>query len=152
VKSAHEKPPCPPCPSAGNDSTGVCDSLSDRWGRRLRFIVSAGISYLLVIGVTAVLHEVGSTSTRVAYAGGLIVALVYNFLANRHFVFRSAQSKAAGQAVRFVITSMSFRIGEWLVFIAWSATVSTHYAILVTAVQVLSLVLKYAVFRRFIFR
>ena len=127
-------------------------SSSHRWGRRGRFIIGAGASYTLVIGITTGLHEISGVPPHFAYAAALGVALVFNFLFNRHLVFRSTHGEGKAQAIRFVITSCAFRLGEWIIFSVLIASLGTHYAVLATIIQAISLLLKYVVFRRFVFR
>ncbi|MCC5024335.1 MAG: GtrA family protein [Candidatus Synoicihabitans palmerolidicus] len=78
--------------------------------------------------------------------------MIFNFLLNRFFVFRAAESKAAHQLSRFVLTSVLFRLGEWCTFNLLSSFLPTHYTVLATLIQFASLLLKYVVFRRFICR
>lgn len=117
-----------------------------------RFILGAAASYGLVIGVTTGLHEIVELSARSAYAGALVVALVFNFWVNRRLVFRSTAARARDQALRFGTASCGFRLMEWLAFGLLHAITSTPYLLIATLVQIVSLTLKYVIFRRFVFR
>ena len=127
-------------------------SSSNRWGTRARFIIGAATSYTLVIGITAGLHEIANLAPHYAYAAALVVALIFNFLFNRHLVFRASKGDGKTQAARFVATSCAFRLGEWITFSVLIASLGTHYAVLATLVQAVSLLFKYVAFRRFVFR
>jgi putative flippase GtrA len=120
----------------------------------VRFGLGAAFSYTLVIGLTAALHEGTGLPPSTAYAIALGVALVVNFFVNRHLVFRATNSTQSSrhQAWRFAAASVSFRLGEWSLFWILETLTGTHYAVLATAVQIVSLGLKYVVFRRFVFR
>ncbi len=127
-------------------------SKQPSWSTAGRFLIGSGASYALVIGVTAGLHEIAKISTPTAYAIALVVALTFNFLVNRHLVFRKSTGNQRSQAFRFVLTSCTFRAGEWLAFALLANTTTTHYTVLATLVQAVSLLLKYVAFRRFVFR
>lgn len=131
--------------------SSVPSSPRDRLWRWARFGLGSACSYLLVIGVTVGLREGIGWSPRYAYLGALVTAWLFNFFFNRHVVFRSTGTQARRQALRFVLTSSGFRVLEWITFALLAAWSSAHYVLLVTAVQVASLLIKYVVFRRFVF-
>lgn len=122
------------------------------WSTAGRFLLGSSASYALVIGVTAGLHEIAGVAPPTAYAVALVVALIFNFLVNRHLVFRKGTGNQRTQAFRFVLTSCTFRAAEWLAFAFLANTTTTHYTVLATIVQAVSLLLKYVAFRRFVFR
>jgi putative flippase GtrA len=125
---------------------------SSRWAISGRFLAGSAASFLLVMGITMTLHEGLNLSAATAYAFALTAALGFNFFFNRHVVFQSTATNGGAQALRFVVTSCLFRLTEWATFGILAASVTVPYTVLATAVQLISLVLKYAVFRRFVFR
>jgi putative flippase GtrA len=125
---------------------------SRSWVKPSRFLIGSATSYVLVIGTTAVLHEGLHFPPSSAYAVGLVLAFGFNFFFNRHIVFESHESKGGPQALRFLATSGLFRFAEWLAFGLLSTWVTVHYVLVATTVQLMSLLLKYVVFRRFVFR
>ncbi len=124
---------------------------TERFLRWAKFGAGSACSYLLVIGVTVGLREGLGWQPRFAYLGALVAAWVFNFFYNRQVVFPRNGRSVPGQALRFILTSSAFRVLEWTAFNLLAMWSDTHYVLLVTAIQATSLLIKYVVFRRFVF-
>jgi putative flippase GtrA len=112
-------------------------------------VLSSGIS----IGTTALLHEVGSVSPRIAAAVGLALALLVNFVVLRYFVFKGGSPRPlARQLVMFLGSSGVFRALEYVGFLILSSWLKLHYMVAMLATLAVSFVLKFLFYEMWVFR
>lgn len=117
----------------------------------IRYLAGGGVSFAINFGLTVVLHQGFGVAPPVAYAVALTVSFIVNFLIARYFVFESS-SGMAGQVLRFVATALAARAGEYLAFVLMLTVLGVHYMVSIIVVSVISIVLKFFVYRSFVFR
>lgn len=121
--------------------------------RFARFLAFSALSFALVTGVTIGLVEVAHSRPAFAYAVALGLALSFNFIVNRHVVFAAGEKSAPGrQAVRFVAASVVFRLLEYAAFVLLVDALGMPYAAAAVGIPLVSLVGKYVVLDRIVFR
>ncbi|GLV21798.1 hypothetical protein TomMM35A_16540 [Sphingobium sp. TomMM35A] len=115
-----------------------------------RFLGAGAVSFALILLVMSLLIRLGSNPS-VAYAVALIISLIFNFLCNRFFVFAEKGRSLPKQAGVYLITSLAFRGGEWLVFTVLVSQAGLAPAILAFLVQGVSTCVKYLVYKYQVF-
>ena len=78
------------------------------------------------------------------------MSFLINFMTTRVFVFRSISDPRA-ELFRFGLTSVGFRIGEYLLFLFLHTLLGLFYILALAPVLVVSLALKFFVYRIFVF-
>lgn len=101
----------------------------------IRFGGASGLGFLVILGTTALLHEIFGLRERFAYAVGLAVGLAFNFTTLRLFVFPGATQKVAVQFGQVAISSVAFRLVEYVLFLVAVEYVKWHYAVTALVVQ-----------------
>lgn len=109
-----------------------------------------GISATLSLGVPFMLHERFSVAPNLAVMAGLLTAFVVNFLVSKRFVFRSA-GETGIQLLRFASVSFLFRAGEYLAFLLVHGAFGLQYMVALVAVLATSLLVKFFVYKLFVF-
>ncbi len=117
-----------------------------------RFGMLAAISAALSFGLTIGLHELAGVRAHAAYAVALLVAFVVNFLAMRHAVFRAQAGPARCQLALHALTAIAFRVGEYAAFLLLHWCLGLHYVLAMVAIQGLSFLGKFFVYRNVVFR
>lgn len=110
-------------------------------------VLSAGIS----LGLPALLHEVFGVSERMAVLATLVFVFLFNFLMLRRAVFNSTRTAMKWQSGNYLAVSIVFRVLEYLAFLTLFDLVGIHYLLSVACVQVVSTVVKFFVYRSFVF-
>jgi putative flippase GtrA len=76
------------------------------WMQLVRFGFVGGIGFVVNLAVyTLFVHGVG-VDFRVANVAAWLVAVINNFVLNRHWTFDAADGRARSQAVRFLLVSL----------------------------------------------
>lgn len=115
-------------------------------------LVGLGGYALLTFGVIALVEWVG-LGKRPAYAIMISVVMVTNFYANRRFVFPAGRTGApARQAVRFLGTSVTFRLLEFMLYSTMIGPFEVPYVAAIALTSALSYGVKYYVFSQWVFR
>ncbi len=118
----------------------------------LRFMqVGVGI-FALNLGTTAFVHEVLAAPEELAYATALVLVFTVNFFVSRHYVYEAADGDARGQAVRFLASQGVIRILEYGTFLGLHTGLGFQYLWTVFSIQVGAFLVKFTVFRFFVFR
>lgn len=117
----------------------------------LRFVSLGVLSFALVVGLTAALHELLGVAEEVSYLAALVAAFCVNFTGARYYVYRAAHAPIGRQLMRFLVSSVAFRGGEFLSFVLLHTMAGVQYLIAVGSIMVISFVLKYLFFRTFVF-
>jgi putative flippase GtrA len=115
-----------------------------------RYVLMSGASAIVTLGVPLLLHEVFAVDEEIAVLVALVIAFVVNFLTLRLYVFAS-ESGATGQLAKFTLTSAGFRLGEYLFFLLGHNVLEFHYMYTLIATLVISVALKFVVYRFFVF-
>lgn len=115
-----------------------------------RFGVQAVLSAVITLGLPALLHEAFGVPVEGAVAAALAIAFVFNFLAMRLLVFRSA-APASGQFLRYACAAALSRLFEYGLFLALHGPLGLTYLPALAGVLVTATVLKFTVYQRFVF-
>ncbi len=107
----------------------------------------SGISFVLNLGLTIVLHEVIGWAEEAAYATSLGVVLVVNFILCRTFVFNAAAGSLRRQALGYLGGTIIFRSLEYVCFLGIHSGFDVDYRLTVIAVSVVAMVVKFFVYR-----
>jgi putative flippase GtrA len=129
-------------------------SANRSWAGWFKFIAVGLSGYLvLTLGVAALVELLG-VGKRPAYAVMIMLVMAGNFYVSRALVFpQGRNSRAGGQAARFLIVALSSRVFEYFSY-SWliGPTVGIHYVFAITLVSALSYLIKYYVFSAWVFR
>ena len=117
-----------------------------------RFALGGVLSSAVVLGVSALLSELGSVDERVAAAIGLASSLVVNFNVMRHFVFRGNQQPLVRQWLEFLASSGVFRGFEYVAFLVVNTVFHVHYLLALLLVLGTSFILKFIWYEGWVFR
>jgi putative flippase GtrA len=119
--------------------------------RFLRFIATGALSVSVGFSTTVLLREGFGLTPQIAGAGGLLASLLLNFLTVRSFVF-ARTGPAGGEFLRYVLTSLGFRGVEYCAYLLLLDQLGLPYPVAYMAVVSCSVVLKFLVYRSFVFR
>lgn len=117
----------------------------------LRFLNLGALSIALVVGLTAALHELLGIAEQSSYLVALVAAFCINFTGARYYVYRVGHSPIGRQLMRFLVSSIAFRGGEFISFVLLHTIAGVQYLITVGLIMVTSFVLKYLFYRTFVF-
>lgn len=123
---------------------------SERAGEIFRYGLATALSATVTLGLPVLLHQVMGVPARIAVGIAFAAAFVLNFISTRSFVFKSS-GQPRDELVRYVIASAGFRLAEYLAFLALYAFGLVYYVAQIIVV-VASLFLKFATFKRFVYR
>jgi putative flippase GtrA len=112
-----------------------------------RFAGLGAASFVLTMGVTALLREVVGVPAEGAAAVALATALLANFLACRFFVFAGGGGPMAPQLVAFAASSLAFRGAEYGAFLVLLGPLSVPYLAALAVVLVVSFLVKFVYYR-----
>lgn len=121
-------------------------------GRRfVRFGLTSGLSFMINLGLTALLHEVVALSEEWAFAISLASVFLMNFLLLRHYVFDASSGDPRRQIALTAISSATFRGMEYLGFLLVHTMMSVHYLLAVGLVLGVSFLLKFFYYGNVVF-
>lgn len=106
---------------------------------------------MITLGIPVLLHERFDVSEKIAVAVALFTAFLVNFLTTRLYVFGVADGMKE-QAVRFLFTSIGFRVTEYLAFLLLLNLLNIFYGWALIMVVTVSMVLKFFLFDIMFFR
>lgn len=121
-------------------------------GQALRFGLLSAVSFSLNLGVTVGLTEAAGVSSYLSVALAMVATTATNFLLLRYFVFPGSRQGWLKQLAGFVGSIAGFRIGEYLAFIALHGGLGWHYLPVYASILVVSLVGKFLLLRRTVFK
>lgn len=116
----------------------------------LRFVTGAGVSFGSTLAITYAATEWLRFDERLSFAVSLACVFFINFLYLRHFVFGS-QLPWRRQLRDFFLTSIGFRLAEYLAFLVLLDLLDVHYLFSVVLVLSVSFLFKFVVFDRKVF-
>ncbi len=117
----------------------------------VRYLVNTGLSFVVNLGLTYLLHEAFAVREAYAYAASLVTVFVMNFLLFRYYVFDGRTGSPGRQLATFFATSVAFRGFEWLAFVALYHRLGVHYLLVIVGVQGFTFILKYFVYGGWLF-
>lgn len=115
-----------------------------------RYAALGAASFAGNLGLAAVFHELLALPEWLAVALSLSIVFAVNFTAAKLVVYRSRGSWRR-ELPSFLVLSLSSRALEYAVFLALFALLSVHYLLAAAISQVLSFVLKFFLYRRWVF-
>jgi putative flippase GtrA len=116
----------------------------------LRYLLMAGVSAVMSLGIPFVLHEGLSVPPNIAVAIGLGAAFLVNFVTAKHYVFQR-RGFVKTQFSRFAAVSLLFRLCEYIAFLVLHSLLGIQYMIANTLVLFTSFAMKFFVYRGFVF-
>jgi putative flippase GtrA len=126
--------------------------LRRRGAETLRYAAVSGFSFCWILSASAFGVEVLGLAERLAVAIALFSALVINFTLLRAFVFPGQSAPIGAQFAATAVTSASFRLFEYGIFLALDALAGVHYLAATACAVTISAVGKFVVYRNVIFR
>lgn len=123
-----------------------------RYQKLFRYLVNTGLSFVVNLGLTALLHEVFEFREAMAYGVALVVVFVMNFVLFRYYVFDGRTDQPAKQLGTFAATSVVFRVSEWFAFRLLNERFAVHYLLAIVVVQGTTFVVKYFVYGGWLFK
>jgi putative flippase GtrA len=127
----------------------VAAPTRERVAELARYVLATLVSASITLGVPVALHEGLGVDERIAVAVALVIAFVVNFVTTRVYVFKSA-GNARAELNRFIAVSLAFRLGEYGLFLLLFSLGIVYY-IAQLVVLILSFVLKFLTYRRFVY-
>ncbi len=109
----------------------------------LKFGGLSGFSFIVNIGVTFFCHEYIGLHEELSYAIALVTVLVTNFLGLRYAVFKAQKSKPGRQFLYFVLSSIGFRVVEYIIFIIIHSWLGLYYLLAIVLISIVFTVLKF---------
>jgi len=126
-------------------------SPDHRIGQILRFGATSGISASITVGLPVLLHEVLGVTPQHGAAIAFCVAFLVNFFSLRRLVFRSSSGVGRDFGL-FVVSSLAFRLAEYLTFTALMTLFHVYYVVALVGVLGLSTVAKFFWYRKALHR
>ena len=114
-----------------------------------KYLFVGALSYLIVTIITTTLHEVFGVVESNSFAAGLVVVFAINFFVLRSYVFKS-ESETSFAAVKFLISSLFFRGGEYILFVI-ILDLGVYYIVALTISMVVSVISKYFVYKYIVY-
>lgn len=124
-----------------------------RAGVFARFFIASAGSFLAILGLTALLHQVAGLAPSMAYGITLIVVFTANFLVLRSWVYklRKDDGNAWRQFIHIAVASAAFRALEYAGFLV-VYTLGVQYLLAIVLVMVPSFLGKYLYYKLRVFR
>ncbi len=118
----------------------------------LRFGGVSALSLVLNVGGSWVLYGPLGWPPEAAYGLSLVVVFVVNFVLFRRWVFKADADDARRQFGGYLISSLSFRLGEYLAFLGLHGSLRLPPLPTILAISCVATVLKFLVFNGKVFR
>ena len=115
-----------------------------------RYAALGAASFVINLGLATAFHEIFSFAEWLAVAFSLFIVFVINFFAAKFAVFRS-QGRWKREMSNFLLSSLLSRVFEYAVFLVLFGIFSINYLLAIMISQILSFVLKYFVYKRYVF-
>ncbi|MEM6855611.1 MAG: GtrA family protein [Planctomycetota bacterium] len=131
---------------------GSAEASMPRYRKLFRYLVNTGLSFVVNLGLTALLHEAFGVREATAYAVALVTVFVMNFLLFRYYVFDGRTEQPGQQLATFAGTSVAFRVSEWFVFRLLHEKLGVYYLLAIILVQGTTFVIKYFVYGGWLFK
>ncbi len=115
-----------------------------------RYTALGAASFVINLGLAAAFHEIFAVAEWLAVALSLSIVFVINFVATKFAVFKS-QGSWEKELPKFMLSSLSFRVFEYAMFLVLFSIFSINYLFAIMMSQILSFVLKFFVYKRYVF-
>lgn len=117
----------------------------------LRMIVAAPFAFTLNLGITTIMHQWLLINEEISFLIALVTVTCTNFFLLRHFVYRASAGSIKKQFLGFISSTVGFRVGEYLAYLLLVMFFDIQYQLAITMVLLLSFILKYIFFGRYVF-
>jgi putative flippase GtrA len=128
------------------------DSFAQTVNKLFRFGAIGGVGFVVNFGLTAFLHEIVGLSAELAFAVALVVVFFGNFLSCRYLVFDATADDPKKQLLHYAFASFGFRFAQWSSFVVLHRWLGVPYLLAVAVVLVSWFLIKFSVYRAFVFR
>jgi putative flippase GtrA len=115
-----------------------------------RYTLLGVASFVINLGLAAVFHEILSLAEWLAVALSLSIVFVINFVVAKFAVFKS-QGDWIKELSKFLFVSLSSRMFEYAMFLILFGILSINYLFAIMVSQILSFILKFVIYRRYVF-
>jgi putative flippase GtrA len=115
-----------------------------------RYAALGAASFVINLGLAATFHEILALAEWLAVALSLSIVFVINFVAAKFVVFKS-QGNWKRELPNFLVSSLLSRVFEYVIFLILFGVFSINYLFAIMISQILSFVLKYFVYKRYVF-
>lgn len=116
----------------------------------VRFLLVGGLSFVLDLGLLALLHEVFGVALWAATPIAFVVSLIFNFLLQRIFTFRATNKGSVSAAKYILLVILNILVSDLVVTgfdaLGWS------YVVGKTTATILTTVWNYFLYRHWIFK
>ncbi len=113
----------------------------------IRFVLISGLSFVVNLGVTIVLHEVCGAPEEMAFAIALITVFFMNFFAMRHYIYSGTKGSLGQQFVVYAGSALGFRGLEYVAFIVVHSWLGLDYRVTVIGIIATAAVIKFLYYR-----
>ncbi len=117
-----------------------------------RYALASALSFVFIIGATAALHELLGVSETLSPAIAMVAAVVVNFVILRVWVFPGQTVHWGRQLAETAVTSATFRVLEYAIFLALHLGLNVNYLIATGASVCVSALGKFGVYRQIVFK
>ena len=115
------------------------------------YALLSAVSFILNLGLTALLHEVVGLSSFVAVPIAMIVITFFNFCTLKLFIFDQSNGKWRHQLAGFIASIAGFRGVEYLCFTLFHGLFALPYLPVYSAILLASAVCKFVFLRSVLF-
>lgn len=115
-----------------------------------RYTALGAASFVINLVLAATFHETLSLAEWLAVALSLSIVFVINFVAAKFVVFKS-QGHWKKELPNFFLSSLFSRLFEYAMFLVFFGLFSINYLVAVMTSQIISFVLKFFVYKRYVF-
>ena len=112
-----------------------------------RFFQLGCVSFVTNLGLTLALHEWGQVSEEAAFAIGLAVVLVLNFVVMRWYIYEAQTGTISQQFGLYLCSAGAFRAAEYGAFLVWHTWWGSDYRLAMVGIMVISAGLKFFYYR-----
>jgi hypothetical protein len=116
-----------------------------------RWTLFSVFSFLFVLGLTSLLHQVLGVNDRVAFLIPLIGVFFLNFFTMRYVVYGRPSRTIGSQFLAYTFSAAGFRAIEYAAYWISLEFFSLHYLIAITLILPTSFLLKYLFYRFAVF-
>lgn len=121
------------------------------FGRTKRFLIWTVISFLTNLGITVFFTEVLLFKEHISFAIALVFVFFMNFLGCRFYIFNDSKISWRAQFTAFFLSTIGFRISEYLTFYLLVRIFHMEYILVFVLVTGVSFCLKQYITRMFVF-
>ena len=117
--------------------------------RTVKFLLVGGLSFVVDLGLLVLLHEVCNVGLWIATPIAFIVSLIFNFLMQRSFTFRSTHKPLTSLVKYLLLVVLNVLATD--VIVNWFASADLSYAAGKVVSTVVTMVWNYFIYKYWIF-